>query len=91
MDMKAAGLEPNGQTYVNLMLAAKLSGQPKSKAEEHFKEGVRTNALQAVMRLDTEFAMWWDQLERMGSFTAKSGYLSVKEEGATPMPSRRSR
>ena len=86
--MKSLGLQPNGQTVVNMMLAHKLSGSSKEKAEQYFQEGVRLHALQPVMRLDTEFAMWWSQLERMGSFTSKSGFLSVNKEGAKPMPGR---
>ena len=85
-EMSKIGLAPNAQTIVNLMLAAKLSGKPKEKAEEFFTEGIRTGALDAIMRLDVEFQMWWDQLERMGSFTAPQGFLSVKEEGAVPIP-----
>ncbi|RNF22115.1 mitochondrial RNA binding complex 1 subunit [Trypanosoma conorhini] len=85
-EMRSIGLEPNAQTYVNMMLAVRLAGAPREKAEAYFKEGVKTDALSAVMRLDTEFQMWMDQLERLGSFTAKSGYLSVNEEGAKPMP-----
>lgn len=82
----ASALVPNGQTYVNMMLAVRLCDKPKELAEHYFKEGVSTGALQAVMRLDTEFAMWWDQLERLGSFTSSSGHLANKVEGAKPMP-----
>lgn len=85
-EMEAIGLEPNGQTYVNMMLAVKLSGLPEAKAEKYFQDAVKGGALPSVMRLDTEFRMWMDQLTRLGSFTAESGYLSVNEEGAKPMP-----
>eukprot|EP00796_Vickermania_ingenoplastis_P010104 gene10104-7071_t len=84
-EMNRIGLEPNGQTYVNMMLGARLSGLPREKAEKFFKEGVQKGALTAVMRLDTEFQMWMDQLDRLGSFTT-SGHLSINEEGASPMP-----
>lgn len=86
-EMEAIGLEPNAQTFVNLMLAARLSGQPVAKCEAVFMEGVKRQVIVAVMRVDTEFKMWMDQLDRLGSFTATSGYLSVNEEGAKPMPS----
>lgn len=85
-EMKSLGLTPNAQTYVNMMLACKMAGLPKAKAEEYFLEGIKSGALDAVMRLDTEFQMWWDQFERLGSFTSSSGLLSVNEEGAKPMP-----
>lgn len=84
-EMDRLGLEPNGQTYVNLMLGAKLSGQPVEVMEKYFREAVHRGALQAVMRLDTEFQMWQDQLNRLGSFTT-DGFLSVNKEGASPMP-----
>lgn len=85
-EMKRSALVPNAQSYVNMMLAVRMCGLPRQTAEDYFKEGIATNALTAVMRLDTEFQMWWDQLERLGSFTSSSGHLSVKEEGAKPMP-----
>lgn len=85
-EMKDRGLVPNGQTYVNLMLAAKLSGKSKKEAESYFHEAVQNGSLTAVMRLDTELSMWWDQMERLGSFSAPSGLLSNKEEGAKPLP-----
>lgn len=84
-EMKRIGLEPSGQTYVNMMLGAKLSGEPIEVAEKYFKEGVHSGAITAVMRLDTEFKMWMDQLKRLGSFKT-DGYLSINEEGASPMP-----
>lgn len=84
-EMKRLGLEPNGQTYVNMMLGARLSGEPVEVIEKYFKEGVHSGALTAVMRLDTEFKMWMDQLKRLGSFQTE-GYLSVSDEGASPMP-----
>lgn len=84
-EMNRLGLEPNGQTYVNMMLAGKLSGKPVSTIEKYFKQGVQCGALHAVMRLDTEFQMWMDQLNRFGSFTT-DGFLSKNEEGASPMP-----
>lgn len=90
-DMEAIGLAPNGQTYVNLMLAAKLSGKTKADAQAHFMEAIQRGALQAVMRLDTEFEMWWNQLSRMGSFSTPNTYLGNTRgpagEGAKPMPS----
>jgi pentatricopeptide repeat protein len=85
-EMDRLGLEPNAQSYVNMMLAAKLAGKPAQVAEEHFQRAINAKALTAVMRLDTEFQMWWAQLEKMGSFTAKEGYLSNKVEGAAPLP-----
>ncbi|KEG11523.1 mitochondrial RNA binding complex 1 subunit [Trypanosoma grayi] len=85
-EMRSLGLEPNAQTYVNMMLAVRLTCEPREKAEAYFLEGVKCGALSSVMRLDTEFQMWMDQLDRLGSFTAKSGHLSVNEEGAKPMP-----
>lgn len=85
-EMGGLGLAPNTQTIVNLMLAAKLSGKPKATAEQLFTDGIRAGAIEAVMRLDVEFQMWWDQLERLGSFTGDRGHLSVKEEGARPIP-----
>jgi hypothetical protein len=85
-EMEQLGLEPSAQTYFNLIFAAKMAGKPRSNAEEHFQRGVTRGALNAVMRLDTEFEMWWQQLERMGSFEADTGYLSNKEEGAKPLP-----
>jgi pentatricopeptide repeat protein len=85
-EMGRVGLAPNTQTVVNLMLAAKLCGKPKETAEAFFTDGIRTGAIEAVMRLDVEFQMWWDQLERLGSFTSTAGHLSVKDEGAKPMP-----
>lgn len=84
-EMNQIGLEPNAQSYFNLMLGAKLSGKPKAIIEGAFRSGVQAGALKAVMRLDTEFQMWLDQLNRFGSFTT-SGFLSVNKEGATPMP-----
>nr|CCC93265.1 conserved hypothetical protein [Trypanosoma congolense IL3000] len=85
-EMRSLNLEPNAQSYVNMMLASRLAGKPREQTELFFQEGIRTGALTAVMRLDTEFQMWMDQLERLGSFTAGSGHLSVNEEGAAPMP-----
>lgn len=85
-EMRTIGLEPNAQTYVNMMLAVRLASAPRERAEAYFQEGIKTGALGAVMRLDTEFQMWMDQLERMGSFTAERGHLSVNDEGAKPMP-----
>ncbi|KPI84787.1 hypothetical protein ABL78_6170 [Leptomonas seymouri] len=85
-EMEQLGLEPNCQSYVNMMLASKLAGLPQEKAEAYFQRAVRTGAMQSIMRMDTEFKMWMDQFERLGSFTAKTGYLSVNEEGAKPMP-----
>jgi hypothetical protein len=82
----ASTLVPNAQTYINMILAVQLCGKPRELGEQYFKEAVASGALQAVMRLDTEFAMWWDQLLRLGSFSSSSGHLSNKEEGATPMP-----
>lgn len=84
-EMKVVGLDPNTQTFVNLMLASKLAGEPRDKVEEWFTLGVKSEALVPVVRLDTEFQMWWDQFERLGSFT-KNGMLSVNEEGASPKP-----
>lgn len=86
-NMSNQQLEPNAQSYVNLMLACKLCGLPKVQAEKYFTEGLRTGSLSAVMRPDTEFQMWWDQLNRMGSFTAEEGFLSNQEEGSKPRPS----
>jgi len=85
-EMEGLGLEPSAQSYVNLMLAARIAGKPKAAAEEHFQRAVSRGALSAVMRLDTEFEMWWAQLERMGSFESGEGYLGVKETGAKPLP-----
>ncbi|KAK7196744.1 mitochondrial RNA binding complex 1 subunit [Novymonas esmeraldas] len=85
-EMEVLGLEPNAQSYVNMMLAARLCGLPREKSEAYFKRAVTAGALQAVMRMDTEYTMWMDQLDRLGSFAAASGYLSVNEEGAKPMP-----
>ncbi|KAI5690600.1 PPR repeat family [Leishmania braziliensis] len=85
-EMEMLGLEPNAQSYVNMMLAAKLCGLPLEKSEAYFKRAVKDGAMRSVMRIDTEFRMWMDQLDRFGSFTASSGYLSVNEEGAKPMP-----
>jgi hypothetical protein len=86
-EMGGLGLVPNAQSYVNMMLAVRLCGKPRDAAVEYFQEGVRTGALQAVMRLDTEFEMWWAQIGRMGSFTAAGdGYLSVNDEGASARP-----
>ncbi|CCW70382.1 unnamed protein product [Phytomonas sp. Hart1] len=85
-EMRALGLEPNAQSYVNLMLAGRLCGKTREECAEYFHEGLRRKALFAVMRVDTEFSMWMDQLDRLGSFTAEKGYLSVNEEGASPMP-----
>ena len=91
-EMRALRLEPNAQSFVNLMLAARLAlggadeAAARARASDLFNEGVRCGALQAVVRLDTEFAMWWAQLERMGSFTERRGFLSVDAEGAKPRP-----
>lgn len=85
-EMSSLGLERNAQTFFNMMLASKLSGQPRETTEAFFREAVASGVLTAVLRLDTEFQMWMDQLDRMGSFTSKSGFLSVNEEGARPMP-----
>ncbi|KAG5502524.1 hypothetical protein JIQ42_05405 [Leishmania sp. Namibia] len=85
-EMEMLGLEPNAQSYVNMMLAAKLCGLAPEKSEAYFRRAVKDGAMQSVMRIDTEFEMWMDQLNRFGSFTASSGYLSVNEEGAKPMP-----
>lgn len=85
-EMEALGLEPNCQSYVNMMLATKLCGLPEAKAEAYFQRAVKEGAMRSVMRMDTEFRMWMDQLDRLGSFTAKAGFLSVNEEGAKPMP-----
>lgn len=85
-EMEALGLEPNAQSYVNMMLAARLCDLPQEKGEAYFKRAVKDGAMRSVMRVDTEFKMWMDQLERLGSFTASSGFLSVNEEGAAPMP-----
>ena len=92
-EMESLGLEPSAQTFVNCMLACFLGGRPKEEAFAHFKAGVQSGALSAVMRLDTEFDMWWDQFTRLGSFTggkdnAQKGWLTnaAKEEGAKPMP-----
>lgn len=84
-EMNRLGLEPNAQTYVNMMLAGKLSGKSTNTIEKYFKEGVQSGALSAVMRLDTEFQMWLDQLKRFGSFTT-DGFLSNNVEGASPIP-----
>lgn len=81
-----SALVPNAQTYINMILAVQLCGKPRELGEQYFKEAVASGALQAVMRLDTEFSMWWDQLLRLGSFSGSSGHLSNKDEGATPMP-----
>jgi len=90
-DMEAMGLVPNGQTYVNLMLAAKLCGKDKAAVQSYFMEAIQRGALQSVMRLDTEFEMWWSQLNRMGSFNTANTYLGNTRgavgEGAKPMPS----
>ncbi|EPY43774.1 hypothetical protein AGDE_00147 [Angomonas deanei] len=85
-EMRQLHLEPNAQTYVNMMLAGKLSGQPREKVEHYFREGVTNGAVPAVLRIDTEFQMWMDQLERLGSFTSEKGYLSVNVEGAKATP-----
>ncbi|KPA78381.1 putative mitochondrial RNA binding complex 1 subunit [Leptomonas pyrrhocoris] len=85
-EMELLGLEPNCQSYVNMMLASKLAGLPLEKAEAYFQRAVKAGAMRSVMRVDTEFKMWMDQLGRLGSFTAATGYLSVNEEGAKPMP-----
>lgn len=85
-EMETIGLEPNAQSYVNMMLAAKLSGLPREKCEALFQAGLKSGALTAVVRSDTEFTMWMDQFDRLGSFTAPRGYLAVNEEGAKPMP-----
>ncbi|CCW62918.1 unnamed protein product [Phytomonas sp. EM1] len=85
-EMRDVGLEPNAQSYINMMLAGKLSGKSRDDCETYFKEAVKKQAIFAVMRIDVEFSMWMDQLDRLGSFTAGSGYLSVNEEGAKPMP-----
>lgn len=85
-EMKAIGLDPNAQTYVNLMLASKLGGEGREKVEEWFTMAVKDGALMPVVRLDTEFQMWWDQLERMGSFTSAEGFLANNEEGAKAKP-----
>lgn len=105
-EMQTQGLAPNAQTYVNMMLAAKLvKGDAKigdddkkrrDVANKYFTQGVQSGALEAVMRLDTEFQMWWDQLNRMGSFSSSvtnnnsekknNGFLSVNDEGAVPLP-----
>lgn len=85
-EMKSIDLIPNAQTYFNLMFAAKMAGKPKQLAETHFQNAVAAKALGAVVRMDVEFEMWWSQMDRMGSFTAKEGYLSNKEEGAVPLP-----
>lgn len=100
IEMQQQGLVPNAQTYVNMMLACRLEGKEnsKDKASKYFNEAVQTGALESVVRLDTEFQMWWDQLTRMGSFTEKekeheqqsssSSFLATaaKEEGAKPLP-----
>lgn len=85
-EMELLGLEPNGQSYVNMMLASRLCGLPLEKAEAYFQRAVKAGAMRAVLRIDTEFKMWMDQLDRFGSFTAERGFLSVNEEGAKPMP-----
>ncbi|EPY22871.1 hypothetical protein STCU_02572 [Strigomonas culicis] len=85
-EMDTLGLEPNAQTYVNMMLAAKLCGLPRDKCEAYFVEGIQKEMIPSVLRIDTEFQMWMDQLDRLGSFTSGKGYLSVNEEGAKPMP-----
>lgn len=85
-EMQTLGLEPSAQSFVNVILALKLCGRPKEAAFEVFSDAVRTGAMQSVMRMDTEFDMWWSQLDRMGSFTAPYGYLANKDEGAVPLP-----
>ena len=71
-DMKMLGLLPDAQSYVNQMLCIKLCQGSKQSAFEVFQEGVKEGVLNAVMRLDTEFDMWWDQISRFGSFTGGS-------------------
>lgn len=85
-EMETIGLEPNAQSFVNMMLAARFAGLPREKCQKFFMEGVKRQAFFAVLRVDTEFQMWMDQLDRLGSFTAPKGYLAVNEEGAKPMP-----
>lgn len=69
-EMETQELVPNAQSYVNLMLAVNVCGLPRERAFSYFEEGTRSGAFQPVMRLDTEFQMWWDQIQRMGSFTS---------------------
>ena len=86
-EMRRIGLQPNAQTFINMMLACTLCGRPSNEAEHYFKEAVRLGALVPVMRLDTEFKMWMDQIERMGSFSGTKGYLAHnKNEGAKARP-----
>lgn len=79
-EMVRIHLIPDGQSFVNMMLAKKLAGEPKEKIEAVFKEAVRVGALTAVMRLDTEFAMWYDMLTRLGSFTGNQGAAAKDPE-----------
>lgn len=86
-EMECIGLDPNAQTYVNMMLAAKLCGLPAARSEQYFLLAIKNDALKAVMRLDTEFKMWMDQFDRFGSFTAASGFLSKHtDDKAKPTP-----
>jgi len=85
-EMDSVGLDPNAQTYVNMMLAVHLCGKPIDIAKSYWKEAVRTRAITPVLREDYEFSMWMQQFERMGSFTAKKGFLSNNEEGAKEVP-----
>eukprot|EP00658_Telonema_sp_P-2_P071424 TRINITY_DN60682_c0_g1_i1.p1 TRINITY_DN60682_c0_g1~~TRINITY_DN60682_c0_g1_i1.p1 ORF type:complete len:238 (-),score=41.60 TRINITY_DN60682_c0_g1_i1:52-765(-) len=82
-EMVQIHLIPNAQSYVNMMLARKLAGEPREKLEAIFKEGVRTGALTAVMRLDTEFTMWYDMLTRLGSFKGNQGVAAKDPETMT--------
>lgn len=68
------------------MLACKLCNLSRDKIERYFLEGMKNGAFEVIMRADVEFDMWMDQLNRLGSFTAKKGFLSVKDEDAKPMP-----
>eukprot|EP00758_Cryptobia_borreli_P003611 Tbor_TRINITY_DN3866_c0_g1::TRINITY_DN3866_c0_g1_i1::g.5587::m.5587 len=67
-EMVNIGLIPNAQTYVNLMLANMISGSLREEIEKVFMEAVKTGALVPIMRIDTEFQMWLDQLTRLGTF-----------------------
>eukprot|EP00759_Apiculatamorpha_spiralis_P033239 PhF_6_TR3458/c0_g1_i2/m.5049 len=87
-EMGNLGLVPNGQSYVNMMLASRLSKKPMEITKQFWADAVRCGAMQPVVRMDYEFELWMKQFDRLGSFSPDSnGYLSTKhEEGAVEVP-----
>ena len=85
-EMKNLGLQPNAQSYVNMMFAVHICKKPVLLAEKFWEEAVQRKVLRPILRMDYEFNMWMKQFERLGSFTSETGFLSCNEEGASPRP-----